>query len=249
MKALITGAGSGIGRDMARCLSEKNIKIYAVGRNRGRLEALKKEIGCKIYICDLSDRNAVTELYEELKHEDIDILINNAGFGAFGRFETSSLETEIELIDTNITALHILTKLFYKDFMKRNSGYILNVASSAAFMAGPLLSSYYASKNYVLRLTEAIYEETRRLHKNVNISVFCPGPVDTNFNERADVKFAIKGISSEFAAKYAIDKMFRKKLIIVPTFKMKCGVFLLRFVPHRLMLKIAYRIQHKKSSF
>ena len=246
MKALITGAGSGIGRDMARYLSEKGIEIYAVGRNREKLESLKNEIDCKIYICDLADRHAVMKLYEELKYENINIQINKAGFGAFGRLENISLEPELELIDTNITALHILTKLFYKDFMQRNSGYILNVASSAAFMAGPLLSSYYASKNYVLRLTEAIYEETRRRHKNVNISVFCPGPVDTNFNERANVKFAIKGISSEFAAKYAIDNMFRKKLIIVPTFKMRCGVFFLRFIPHRLMLRIAYHIQRKK---
>lgn len=248
MKALITGASSGIGKDMARYLKTKNIEIYAVGRNKEKLKALQKEIDCKIYVCDLADRKAVLKLYEEVKNENIDIIINNAGFGAFGSFKETSLETEIELIDTNIVALHILTKLFYKDFIKRNHGYILNVASSAAFMAGPLLSSYYASKNYVLRLTEAIYEETRKLHKNVHISVFCPGPVDTNFNERANVKFAIKGISSEYAAKYAIDKMFRKKLIIVPGFKMKCGIFLLRLISHQRMLKIAYYIQQKKEN-
>ena len=248
MKALITGASSGIGRNMAKYLAKKNIEIYAVGRNKERLDRLNKEIGCKIYIKDLSKRSEVFSLYEEIKNENIDILINNAGFGAFGKFEETNLETELELIDTNITALHILTKLFYRDFLKKGSGYILNVASSAAFMAGPLLSSYYASKNYVLQLTKAIYEENRRKNNNVFISVFCPGPVNTDFNERANVSFAMPGISGEYAAKYAVDNMFSGKLIIIPTLKMKLGVFALRLVSHKAALRIAYHIQKKKST-
>lgn len=250
MKALITGASSGIGRDMARYLSQKGIFIYAVGRNETKLAELKKELnnGCEIINCDISIRKNVFELYEKLKNQDIDILINNAGFGAFGSFEKTNIETELELIDTNISALHILTKLFYLDFMKKNKGYILNVASSAGFMSGPLLSSYYASKNYVLQLTKAIYEETRKKGKNIGISVFCPGPVNTDFNNRANVKFAINGISSEYAARYAIDGMFKKKLIIIPTFTMKLGIFLLRFISHKTALKIAYHFQRKKGN-
>ena len=115
-------------------------------------------------------------------------------------------------------------------------------------MAGPLLSSYYASKNYVLQLSKAIYEETRRKKKNVSISIFCPGPVKTRFNERANVKFAINGIESEYAAKYAIDKMFKGKLIIIPTLLMKTGVFLLRFISAKITLKISWHIQKKKNN-
>ena len=251
MKALITGASGGIGRDMARYLVSLGHSVIAVGRNEKKLEDLKKELGennCETIQCDVSVRENVFSLYEKTKNENIDILINNAGFGAFGDFETVPLEKELELIDTNITALHILTKLFYIDFMKKNSGYILNVASSAGFMAGPLLSSYYASKNYVLQLTKAVYEETRRKKKNVSLSAFCPGPVDTGFNDRANVRFAMKGISSSFAAKYAIDNMFKKKVIIVPTAKMKLGTFGLRFISAKTALKIAYHIQKKKDS-
>lgn len=246
MKALITGASSGIGRDMARYLAKKDVEIYAVGRNEERLSELKKELNCRIYVCDLSKREEVFALCEKLKTENIDILVNNAGFGAFGEFENTSLDTELELIDTNITALHILTKYFYRQFLKRGSGYILNVASSAGFMSGPLLSAYYASKNYVLRLTTAIYEENRRKKNDVHISAFCPGPVNTRFNERANVSFAIKGISSEYAARYAVDKMFKHKPIIVPSFTMKAGIFALRLVSNKTALKIAYHIQRKK---
>lgn len=248
MKALITGASSGIGRDMAKYLSEKGVFIYAVGRDKDRLEALKAELkdGCEIMECNLEKRENAIKLCLSLSGEDIDIVINNAGFGIFGAFDETPLEKELALIDTNITALHIITKYFYKEFLKKDRGYILNVASSAGFMSGPLMSSYYASKNYVLQLTKALYEENRRKKNGVSVSVFCPGPVNTRFNERADVKFAIDGISSEYAAKYAIDKMFDKKPIIVPTFKMKAGVFLLRFVSHKTALKIAYHIQKRK---
>lgn len=248
MKALVTGASSGIGRDIAKYLSGKGYFVYLVGRSEGRLEAVKNEIGenCETIVCDLSSGKNVLMLYGRLKDENIDILVNNAGFGIFGSFEETDIKTELELINTNITALHILTKLFYRDFAKRDSGYILNVASSAGFLAGPLLSSYYASKNYVLQLTKAIYEENRRSKKGVTVSVFCPGPVDTDFNNRANVKFAVKGISSDYAAKYAVDKMFKGKLVIIPTLMMKTGIFLQRFIPQKTMLKIAYRFQKRK---
>jgi len=150
------------------------------------------------------------------------------------------------MIDTNIKAVHILTKLFLQDFILRDKGYILNVSSSASFLAGPLMSTYYATKNYVSRLTEAIYEELRRKKSNVYVGLLCPGPVDTEFNEVANVKFSLKGQSSEYVAKYAIDKMFKRKLIIIPGFKMKFICSMNKFVPKKLLLKITYNIQKKK---
>lgn len=249
MKALITGASSGIGRDMARVLSEKGYDLILVARRRERLEELKKEIKTNVeIIClDVSEPDNCYKLYNEVKDQDIDIVINNAGFGIFGKFTDIELEKELNMIDVNIKAVDILTKLFLKDFKEKNKGYILNVASSAAFLPGPLLSSYYATKAYVLRLTEAIYEELRREKSNVYVGVLCPGPVDTEFNKVANVRFALKGLTSEYVARYAIKKMFKRKLIIIPGFIMKCAKFATRLVPEKLLLKVAYNQQRKKA--
>ncbi len=131
---------------------------------------------------------------KNLKNENIDFVINNAGFGVFGKITETNLEKEVNLINTNITAVHILTKLFLKDMVAKNEGRILNVASIAGFAPGPLMAAYYSSKAYVLRLTESIYEELRREKSNVKVSVLCPGPVATNFNNVANVHFSIKSI-------------------------------------------------------
>jgi len=164
----------------------------------------------------------------------------------FGEFYNSDLNTELNMIDVNIKAVHILTKLFLKDMKKRGTGYILNVSSAASFQAGPLMSTYYATKSYVTRLTLAIYEELRREKSKIHISCLCPGPVSTNFNNVADVDFSMKGLDSEYVAKYAIDKMFKNKLIIIPGFKMKFTVFINRFVSNKLALKVVYKFQKKK---
>lgn len=249
MKALITGASSGIGRDMARVLSEKGYDLILVARRKDRLEELKKDLRTDVeIICwDVSEKENCFSLYNEVKDKDIDIVINNAGFGIFGKFTDIDVEKEINMIDVNIKAVDILTKLFLKDFKEKDKGYILNVASSAAFLPGPLLSSYYATKAYVLRLTEAIYEELRRDKSNVYVGILCPGPVDTEFNKVANVKFALKGLTSEYVAKYAINKMFSKKLIIVPGFLMKCARFATKITPEKLLLKVAYNQQRKKT--
>ena len=249
MKALITGASSGMGRDMAYYLASKGIDLILVARRKERLEEIKDKVkvDVKIYDLDLSIERNLYKLYDKVQDEEIDILINNAGFGLFGEFIKSDLEREIEMIDLNVKAVHILTKLFLIDFEKRSSGYILNVASSAGFLAGPRLSTYYATKNYILKLTMAIYEELRRKKSDVKISVFCPGPVNTEFNRVAKGKFVIKGLNSRVVSKYAVDKMFKNKLIIVPSLRMKLGLFINRFLPYKVSLRIMYRFQEKKN--
>lgn len=248
MKALITGASSGIGRDMARYLNSLGIDLILVARDEEKLENLQKELkgNVKIYGYDLSVQQEVFDLYDMVKSKNIDILINNAGFGLFGEFSKTDLETELKMINLNVCAYHILTKLFLQDFIKKDAGYILNVCSSAGFMAGPRLSTYYSTKNYCLKLTMAIYEELRRMSSNVHISALCPGPVNTNFNKVAHGEFKIKGASSSYVAKYAIDSMFKNKLLIIPKISVKIGLFLQRFLPYKLDLKIIYNIQYRK---
>lgn len=249
MLALITGASSGIGRDMARYLASKNIDLILVARRKERLEELQKELKVRVEIVslDLLKRENVYKLYEKYKDQEIDIFINNAGFGLFGDFDKTDLYRELEMIDLNIVSYHILTKLFLQKFLEKDQGYILNVCSSAGFLAGPKLSTYYATKNYVLKLTMAIYEELRHRKSKVVISALCPGPVNTEFNKVAHGGFKVAGASSSYVAKYAINKMFKKKLIIVPTLSMKLGLFLTRFLSWKVLLKITYMIQYRKN--
>lgn len=247
MRALVTGASSGIGKEMATYLSKLGHEVILVAKNEEKLIKISKKIPNSTYVvCDLSNKDECINLYNKIKKQDIDILINNAGFGKFGEFNDISLDDELDMINVNIRAVHILTKLFLKDFIKRDKGYIMNVASSAAYEPGPLMATYYSTKAYVLRLTTSIYEELRKMNSNVHVSVLCPGPVKTNFNNVANVKFEIKSTTSEYVAKYSIDKMFKNKLIIIPTLYMKILIFFTRFTPTKLLAKISYNIQNKK---
>lgn len=248
MKALITGASSGIGYSMAKYFDKLGIDLVLVGRNKDKLEELQKElkVNSKVVIADLTDINKVKDLYILTRSEEIDILINNAGFGVFGEFFDTDLNKELEMIDINIRTVHLLTKLFLKDMKKRNSGYIMNVASMAAFGPGPLMATYYATKAYVNNLTEAINEELRRAKSNVFVCSLCPGPVDTNFNNVAGVNFSVKPLNSDYVAKYAIDMMFKNKVVIVPGLLMKLTSFVRRFAPKSLIRKITYNIQKSK---
>ena len=248
MKALITGSSSGIGKDMATILSDMGYDLILVARSLDKLNELKKQLktDVKVITMDISSVDNCKKLYEKVKNDNVDILINNAGFGLVSEFKNSDLDRELEMIDLNVKSLHILTKLFYKDFVKRDSGYILNVASSAAFQPGPLMATYYSTKSYVYNLTMALYEELRRINSNVKVSCLCPGPVDTNFNNVANCEFSIKALTSKYVAKYAIDKMFKNKLLIIPGFKIKLLYIFGRFVPSKLKLRIAYNIQHNK---
>ena len=246
MKALITGASSGMGRDMAKILSQKGYDLILVARDEKKLEEVKKQLKTetKIVVMDISKEENCKKIYEENK--DIDILINNAGFRDCGHFEETSLDKDIQMIHTNIIAYHILTKLYLKEMIKKDSGKILNVASIAGFMPGPLMTTYYSTKNYVVRFSESIREELRRKKSKVQISILCPGPVDTNFNKVADVEFALKGLSSEYVAKYAINKFFKGKFYIVPGWKIKLARIGAKLAPASFVAKISYNMQKRK---
>lgn len=249
MKALITGASSGIGKDMARYLASMKVELILVARNREKLEKLQEELPTKttIIVTDLSIEQKVKELYVLTKNENIDILINNAGFGACCDFDKGELAIDLPMIETNIKAVHILTKAFLRDMIKKNKGYILNVASSAGLLpGGPLMATYYATKSYVVSLTEAIFYELKRKKSEVSISCLCPGPVNTNFNEVANVAFKVKAMDSKTVAKYAIDEMFKKKMLIIPGFKMKCMKFFSHFLSDKSLLRKTYKIQYRK---
>ena len=248
MKALVTGASSGIGRDIARALVCRGWDVIIVARRADKLMELKKELGkhAQCVRCDVSHMDECMKLHEVLQNQDIEMLVNCAGFGVCGFFTETSLDREMEMINTNIRAVHVLTKLFLQDFMLKNKGYILNVASIAGFFSGPLMATYYATKNYVVSLTGAVYEELRRRGSNVKISSFCPGPVDTEFNSVAHVKFASNPIDSKTAATLALDGVMAGKLYVIPTVKMKALRFVKRLVPDKTLTHFCYTFQKKK---
>lgn len=245
MKVLITGASSGIGRDLAKVLSNKYDEMVLVGRDKERLESLKQELNntnIKIVSTDISNKDNCIKLYNENKN--VDLLINNAGFGDCGIFDKTDLNKDLDMINTNIVGLHILTKLYLSDMKKKNSGHILNVASIAGFMSGPLMATYYATKNYVVRLSEAIRVELKKEKSKVKISILCPGPVNTKFNKRANVKFNLKESNSMIIAKYAVSHL--NKFYIVPGFGVKFTRIISHILPSNIMAKFCYSIQKKK---
>lgn len=271
MKALITGASSGIGKDMAKILNQKGYNLVLVARDIEKLEQTKKELEksvqneptiennkiekayknskkatnkIEIIQMDLSEEQNCIELANKVK--DIDILINNAGFGDCGRFSETDLNKDISMIKTNVIAYHILTKLYLKEMKKKNSGKILNVASIAGFMPGPLMATYYATKNYIVRLSEAIREELKKEKSRVQISILCPGPVETNFNKVANVKFSLREANSMQVAKYAIKKLEKGKFYIVPGIDVKLARFGAKIAPSNFVAKITYKVQKRK---
>lgn len=248
MKALITGASSGIGREIAKYLDHLGYELILVGRDKERLEKLssKLTINPKIIILDLTNEANAKSLYVLTKNEDIDILVNNAGFGNFGYFSETDLTNDLNMINLNIKTVHILTKMFLKDMKRKNYGYILNVASTAGFYPGPLMATYYSTKSYTYKLTQAISYELKKQKSNVHISCLCPGPVATNFNKTAGVEFAIKPYKASYVAKYAIDKMFKNKTLIIPGIKMKLLKIGGKILSDKTIMRLTYRIQKKK---
>ncbi len=249
MKAVVTGASSGIGRDIARALVCRGWDVILVARRTDRLMELKKELGkhAKCIRCDVSHIEECMKLHEVLQSDDeIQMLVNCAGFGLFGKFVDTSLDTELKMIDTNITAVHVLTKLFLQDFVSRNRGYILNVASVAGFFSGPLMATYYATKNYVVSLTGAIHEELKRQSSSVHICALCPGPVDTEFNDVAHVKFSTQPLDSKTVAEQGLDGVMAGKLYVIPSAKIKALKLCKRFLPDNVTTHFCYSFQKKK---
>ena len=248
--AIVTGASSGLGKEFVKLLSAKKglDEIWIISRNEEKLKdvASKIKTNTRIITMDLSNKENCEKLYEETKNEDIDILINNAGFGVHGKFYDTDLDKEVQMIETNITAVHILMKLYLKDMIKKDRGHILNVASMAAFGPGPLMSSYYASKAYVYRLSQGVKTELRKNNSKVKISVLCPGPVRTNFNKVAGVDFAAPSLSSEYVAKYAVKKLLKNKFTIVPGTFMKITRFFEKIMPHNLVSNVSYFVNYRK---
>lgn len=248
MKAIVTGASSGIGRDIARGLSARGYDLVLVARRENLLIDLKESLktNAEIYVGDLSDMAECEKLCKKYGNEDIDIFVNNAGFGLCGNFLETDLDTELNMIDLNIKALHYLTKFFINKFDKEQKGFVLNVASSAAFMTGPFMATYYSTKAYVLRLSRAIDEELRHKNSKTYISVLCPGPVKTEFDKVANVSFSLSGLESEYVAEYAVKKALSGKRVIVPGITMKLARFASKLVPDSVGAKVTLRAQQKK---
>lgn len=250
MRVLVTGASSGIGRDLAREFAKRKYDLILVARNVERLEALQKElketynVNVEYLSVDLSRRENCIDLHSKVKN--IDILVNNAGLGDFGEFSETELTKDFSIIDTNVTSVHVLTKLYLKDMREKNSGKILNVASIAGFLPGPLMATYYASKNYVVRLSESIREELKKAKSNVKISILCPGPVKTNFNNVANVKFELSSLTSEYVAEYTVKQLLKDKFYIVPGITIKLAKNFSKLVPTPILAKISYHMQKRK---
>lgn len=251
--AVVTGASSGLGAKFAEKLAEKGYNLVIVARRRDRLQALQKvlrkkyHVECEPMVADLSKKASCLVLFDLIKNLDVEVFINNAGFGDCGRFAETDLDKELEMIDVNVRAVHILTKLMVLKFSEKKRGYILNVASSAGLLpAGPFMATYYATKSYVTSLTRAVAAELERRGSNVYVGCLCSGPVDTEFNSVANVRFALKGISSEKCVKYAISRMFRRDIIIIPDFKIRTAMTFSRYIPQDIVIMTTGNQQKKK---
>ncbi len=251
MRALVTGASSGIGYSIARYLSKKGYDLVVVARRKDCLINLKNECSTDVEIIDM-DLSIISNMYKlhELTEEmDIDILVNNAGVGLYGEFYDIDTSKEISMLNLNVIATDVLTKLYLQDMVKRNSGKILNVSSVLSSVPGPLMSSYYASKAYITSMSRAINTELKMKKINVNISTLCAGAVDTNFNSDLGVSFFVPPSNSQEIAKYAVDKMLKGKEIIVPGILNKSIYFLNKLLPNNISKYALYMSQNGKRRY
>jgi short-subunit dehydrogenase len=254
---LITGASSGIGYEFAKIFAQNNYRLILTGRNELKLESLKKRVEeisnnpAIILIKDLSDINAANTIYDYIKSNNIkiDVLINAAGIGVYGELKETEFKKESEMININILALTNLTKIFLKQMLINNSGSIINVASTAAFKPGPLMSVYYATKAFVLSFSESVAAEIR--NTNVTLTVLCPGPTKTDFMNKSsdapinDLKFKKMQSASEVAL-YGYNAMLRKELIAIPGFSNRTLTLLLKFIPRKFFADLMYKMKKKK---
>jgi short-subunit dehydrogenase len=254
--ALITGGSGGIGLEIARIHAQKGGDLILTARSKDKLDNIKKEfenrfnIKTDIIIKDLALPNASKELFDEVKSGKmkVDYLINNAGFGYFGKFTDTDWTKELNMINLNITALVHLTKLFLKDMLTSGSGKIMNVSSIAGFQPGPLMSVYYASKSFVLSFSEAIAEELDGT--DVTVTTLSPGPTETDFQKNAELEKSnlFKRLSAEdpkFVAEYGYQAMLEGKRIAIPGIMNKITAQSSRFVPRKLVTKAVKMIQQE----
>lgn len=257
--ALITGASSGIGSDLARLFAADRFDLVLVARSAQTLAQLADEMtaqhGIKVRVLpkDLSLPSAASEIFEELKRESIriDILVNNAGLATFGLFPETPMENLREVMYVNMIALTELTRLFLPDMLARKSGKILNLASTAAFQPGPLMSVYYASKAYVLWFTEALANELQGT--GVSVTALAPGPTRSGFQKRAKMEESgllsgkmLSVMDSKTVAQIGYRALMKNKTLVIPGFINKVVAFSTRLGPRKLNTQIARIIQEKK---
>ena len=252
---LITGASSGLGLSFARYFAQNGYSIVMVANDKAKLEAAKDTIprqpGVKITTIsqDLSQLHAANELYKKIQkqHIQIHILINNAGFGTSGAFINTDYTKEQDEMMLNMVTLSLLTKLFLKDMVERDKGRILNISSIASMAPGPYMAVYYATKAYVLHLSEALSEELKGT--SVTVSVFCPGPTSTNFASVAGVEkstlFSRKLPTADTAVATAIKGLFKEKRVIFDTTKNHIGATISKFIPRSVLLHFIAKINKK----
>jgi len=249
MYALITGASSGIGKAIAYELAALKYDLILVARREPELLAIKTDLEAKYHIqvvlkvMDLSVAEHCHQLHNETSDLHPVIVINNAGFGRVGLFEDIDLASELNMIDLNIVALHILTKLFVSSMRE---GTILNVASMAGVFPTPMMASYAATKAYVLNFSRAVNYELKKSGRPIKVLTLTPGPVVTEFGEVAQSKQKMQGMSAERCAKIAVKGLLSGKSVIAPGFMMKTMRFILKFLPYGMAFPMAYKIQNKK---
>ena len=246
---LITGASAGLGAEFARQLSSRGQKLVLVARRIDRLEALASELGnARVVACDLAAPDAVDRLMADLAghSESVDTLINNAGFGLWGRFFGLDAKQQREMVDLNVGALTELCRAVAPGMVERRTGAILNLASTAAFQPGPRMAVYFATKAYVLSLTEALHEELKPY--GISVSALCPGPTKTEFGDVAGFSgngaFNKLSASSASVARIGLHGLARNKAVVIPGLLNKAGAQGHRVLPRSVLRKITGMVKH-----
>jgi hypothetical protein len=255
--ALITGGSGGIGLELAKELARNGHNVVLVARKRDPLEAAAGHIEGKygvtaaVFAADLTDPISPERIHEGMLDQGIDIgiLINNAGFGVGGAFADTDADRELEMIQVNVSSVIHLTKLFLPPMLKARRGHIMNVASTAAFQPGPLMSVYYATKAFVLSFSEAIAEELR--NAGVTVTALCPGPTETGFAAQANVGrsrlFHYSPVADpENVARYGYKAMMKGERIAIPALRDKLMIQAERITPRRLVTVLARKLQESR---
>lgn len=249
---LITGASSGIGLALARVFAKEKYNLILVGRNENKLKELEIEfkeiykVEAKAFAVDISKIELLEKLWITIKesYPQIDIVVNNAGVGFNGEFTNIDWEKHEEVIDLNIKSLTRLNYLAASYMKEKKQGKILNVASTGSYQAGPLISVYYASKAYVLSLSEAMRQELKD-YGDITVSTLCPGATKTEFSKRAGKADLDVAMSPELVAKIAYNGLMNRKAIIIPGLMNKFAVAFSRFLPYTFTSKMVKKIQSK----